>query len=318
MNGKWVGASDSCSDPKNLFESIIFKPEDVIKYVSFYDFNSNVAYYDNINDYDNWFHFDTKFYGRCFTVLAPSDTKNGNWISAIELILLVDSTIIIHTPGMFVSANEGGQKKQEKSIELGNWYEFSLDFEYHQMLDVDYGGIPCIDDNEYQKDLCFEKTIEKELVDKVGCTTPFGPNKSQICKQEDEISKASEMYGSLYYKSDFIDGCSKPCSIFSFTTTKSEEHEQNSTEEVGVTISFPKNVKVYERTYDYSQLSFIAEVGGYVGLFLGISINQVINLVDYLVSKLEWIYQYFSINQAINLWDYLIAILKRIYQRLRL
>ena len=94
------------------------------------------------------------------------------------------------------------------------------------------------------------------------------------------------MYDSFYYGSNFIDGCSKPCSIFSFTTTKSKKQEQEDyTGAVGVTISFPKHVKVYERTYDYSQLSFIAEVGGYVGLFLGISINQVINFLDFLVAK---------------------------------
>ena len=40
-------------------------------------------------------------------------------------------------------------------------------------------------------------------------------------------------------------------------------------------ISFEKYVKVSKTKAAYSFLSFIAEVGGYVGLFLGISINQI-------------------------------------------
>ena len=84
--------------------------------------------------------------------------------------------------------------------------------------------------------------------------------------------------------------CANPCSIFSLTTINVEKNER-SDDETYLDITFPKNIKVFERSYTYSRLSLLAEIGGYVGLFLGISINQVINLLEYLVTKLEWIFR---------------------------
>ena len=188
---------------------------------------------------------------------------------------------------MFVKENDGGQQKLQIPTELGKVHEVGFNFEYHQLLDVDYGGIPCKNERQYQKDLCTEETLEKEMIDKFGCTTPFGPNKSQICKQENNAGKAYSLYWNNIYRKN---NCSNPCSIFSFTSTKFEKYEWVDNTTSYIKLDFPKTVKVYERSYDYSQLSFIAEVGGYVGLFLGISINQVIDLLDYLVAKLGNIY----------------------------
>ena len=154
------------------------------------------------------------------------------------------------------------------------------------MLDVDYRGVQCKKEKYYQKDLCTTKKIEKELIDKVGCTTPFGHDKSQICRQEDDASKASD----IYYHEIFLESnCSNPCSLFSLAI--SNEEKQSSTNATYLSIVFPKTIKVYDRSYTYSSLSLLAEIGGYVGLFLGISINQVINLLEYLVTKLEWIFR---------------------------
>ena len=92
------------------------------------------------------------------------------------------------------------------------------------MLDVDYRGVQCKKEKYYQKDLCTTKKIEKELIDKVGCTTPFGHDKSQICRQEDDASKASDIY---YHEISLESNCSNPCSLFSLAI--SNEEKQSST-----------------------------------------------------------------------------------------
>ena len=48
-----------------------------------------------------------------------------------------------------------------------------------------------------------------------------------------------------------------------------------------LSINFKENIKVITSYHLYSGLSLIAEVGGYVGLFLGVSINQVTSLVEW-------------------------------------
>ena len=159
------------------------------------------------------------------------------------------------------------------------------------MLDVDYRGVPCKKEKDYQKDLCTTKMIEKELIDKVGCTTPFGHDKSQICRQEDDARKAFEIFANEIFMES---NCSNPCSLFSLAISNEEKQSSTNATYANLRIVFPKTIKVYDRSYTYSSLSLLAEIGGYVGLFLGISINQVINLLEYLVAKLEWIFRNLS------------------------
>ena len=45
-------------------------------------------------------------------------------------------------------------------------------------------------------------------------------------------------------------------------------------------------MKVIKAYYAYPELSFIAEVGGYVGLFLGFSIYQITDGVNFVLGKL--------------------------------
>ena len=264
----------------------MFKPEDVIKYFAFHYWHSK----EFDQRVDGWKIHDTYEFGRCFT-LEPSDKYVQKGIRKIVSILLANSTIFTHTAGMFLKENDGGQTRQEKYFELGNDYKLFLTYEYHESLDVDYGGDSCKNDIGYSKDLCTEKLIEKESIEKFGCITPFGLDKNNICQEGDKINKSLKIYKDAIYWDHFNRGCFNPCSIFSITTTKSFETKWKYPHYSFIEINFPKVVKVYERSYTYSGLSLIAEIGGYVGLFLGISVNQVINGLDFLISKFERFYQ---------------------------
>ena len=59
---------------------------------------------------------------------------------------------------------------------------------------VDYKGDVCNDTKQYMKDFCVDKAIEKESIKKVGCTTPYGPNKSQICNNKNDADAAYKIY----------------------------------------------------------------------------------------------------------------------------
>ena len=49
--GKW--ANTNCSDPKELYEAIIFKPEDIIDAIEFtYWTKSNVTFYSSIHEFN--------------------------------------------------------------------------------------------------------------------------------------------------------------------------------------------------------------------------------------------------------------------------
>ena len=56
-----------------------------------------------------------------------------------------------------------------------------------------------------------------------------------------------------------------------------------------VVINFQENVEVVSSYYLYSGLSLIAEVGGYVGLFLGVSINQIANFIEWILTWINFL-----------------------------
>ena len=135
----------------------------------------------------------------------------------------------------------------------------------------------------YEKDSCTESKLDKTSLEKFGCTTPFGPNKDKICKDQENGSKVMELYTKTMEQN--FDNCNNPCLFVSTKATKTSEVDGYGK----VMITLKENIQVIEAYYLYSGLSLIAEVGGYVGLFLGVSVNQVSTLVNAALDKLDWI-----------------------------
>ena len=50
---------------------------------------------------------------------------------------------------------------------------------------------------------------------------------------------------------------------------------------------FPESIRVQRAYYAYSGVSLIAEIGGYVGLFLGWSVYQITDVVEYSIQSLK-------------------------------
>ena len=63
-----------------------------------------------------------------------------------------------------------------------------------------------------------------------------------------------------------------------------------------VLIYFEENIKVTRDYYIYTKINLIAEIGGYVGLFLGVSVNQLTNLIDFIVAKVKQMHHYIILN----------------------
>ena len=121
-----------------------------------------------------------------------------------------------------------------------------------------------------------------------GCTTPFGPNKNEICDISENALKVNHMLRKWYNNQIQAEsGCKKPCSYVTLRANTVWEREKRYKTQVKVVIYFKENIKVTKAYHVYSGLSLIAEIGGYVGLFLGVSINQVTNLFDVLFNALR-------------------------------
>lgn len=107
-----------------------------------------------------------------------------------------------------------------------------------------------------------------------------------ICEKEEDVQKAFEIYWSGH--NETIGNCLHPC-IYVLVTGFNIDFEAPASSKNMLKINFDQMVKVFQAKYDYSFESMIAEIGGYVGLFLGVSVYQLTGFVDYIFSKLSYL-----------------------------
>ena len=128
----------------------------------------------------------------------------------------------------------------------------------------------------------------------IGCTTPFGQNKSNVCNNTKSGLKAATLSHDLSFVNitEAKRLCPKSCKyqmmIFgAYKIDKSDEEE--TAKHSFLTIKFQRFVKLSKSRYSYTILELIAEFGGYVGLFLGLSINQLSKVFERIIEiKLTW------------------------------
>lgn len=115
-------------------------------------------------------------------------------------------------------------------------------------------------------------------MEKVGCLTPFQNQNEKICTNPENARLAYEVYS----KSMMNHSCMYPCQHLSSLTINRVKEMGGS---AGVLwLGFRKYIQVHESKLIYTALDLFAAVGGYVGLFMGISL---LHFRDVLVKFLQ-------------------------------
>ena len=196
--------------------------------------------------------------------------------------------------------SKGSKMMMYKSyVELGKQYTMNIDYDIYELLD--YGGEPCNNDKSYQLDDCNSNGAWKKSMETIGCTSPYALNKTKICTDTFKALETADIYTEFMdHSSDLVDvknyeGCYYPCSYFVVSGKNSRTMKMGPTYKYAeVYMKFEQLIKETKSYYAYSGLSLIAEIGGYVGLFLGVSINQLTILWDILDVLLEKFYIHFK------------------------
>lgn len=121
----------------------------------------------------------------------------------------------------------------------------------------------------------------KESMEKLGCTSQWDEtNLEDICLNEESIKNSYQISLKTW---NYNGSCLYPCSfimppLLMTTSTQQQYTDDTSTLE----LKFSEKVQIFESVRTYSTLSLIAEIGGYVGLFLGVSIYQLTGVVDFI------------------------------------
>ena len=105
-------------------------------------------------------------------------------------------------------------------------------------------------------------------MERIGCTSPFGLKLDNICTTKNKSFEAYQLFNDVLYNTIEIKECSYPCQfLMNWITTTSYNDKARR-----IVLKFDKYIKVTKSTYGYTELELLAELGGYVGLFLGLSV----------------------------------------------
>ena len=267
-NGKW--SSEICPDPKLLKEKLTIPLENLVTYVTIYYTNGSSRspsldeMKENIHDFD-W------DYGQCYLLaVVQADTKY------IEVDFIQEGTVVFHSPGLRVEAEE------RIMLESGRVTYHTLNLEVFH--DLDYLGQECGMLSQGNYDLCTTNESDKLVYSKVGCTSPFGFDLDNICRNITLSQKVANIMGELYSNDRKNLSCKYPCSYLKVKSLK-PEYYRDFAESSKVEFFMPKKVRVLRSQYSFTGFSFVAEVGGYVGLFLGANFLQCSDLLRLLFGR---------------------------------
>ena len=140
---------------------------------------------------------------------------------------------------------------------------------------------PCNESINYSKDVCFLEKLHEESIKQIGCTTPYGLNKSMICKETEKAQKALDLFAKMQRNSS----CLNPCTYLVPQTYFTYQKKNN--QRFQLYLSNNGAVKVTRSELAYDTLTLLADIGGYVGLFLGIAIVHVKEIFQILALKMK-------------------------------
>lgn len=147
----------------------------------------------------------------------------------------------------------------------------------------------CEDTNYDEKLLA--KTAER-MMSTAGCVVPFVDRmtNSPICEGGERARKAMEVYELVYLEQNLFEreDVLPPCEYFkpAYQVQKNLGRVYDNITTYA-SITFSPQVEVWEMMEKYSLLSYLAEVGGYLGLLLGYSLFNAASAIAALVDKLK-------------------------------
>lgn len=122
-----------------------------------------------------------------------------------------------------------------------------------------------------------------------GCTSPFELDQDHICKNVTFVHNITQdWYEGSYITQLYTRNttCLHPCMFIEAKVDPLVSLPYYTSLKFITFIYLPKLVNVMTTQYTYTELSLVAEIGGYVGLFLGVSVLQVSGLMKVSLGKL--------------------------------
>ena len=290
--------------PKLLHNDITYELHELLEYIIVHTKNvSNPEISIDLKEISKYGKLDimpAKIFGRCYSIqLGKKIVAQG--VYQIDFLSNMNLYIYFHHPGQFLSIDT-----KSKAYTLKGRKHF-VDMTYSIMNNTlkSESTIPCSDETNFGFDTCFYQAIAKNLMNEFNCVVPFikTSKNTNICvnKTQTKVDKIMLAFKVLSLKTT-IGTCMSPCTSMDFffgvlsddafkndcqgllyqklRGLESPRLEQPCDGKSFLRIYFKSNVKLQETVYDYTLLSLLAEIGGYTGLFLGISVANITTVLE--------------------------------------
>ena len=270
-----------CRNPELLYETIVSKFESFISGMQIRTFDTLLRY--KAEDLrKHWKITDLSTFGRCFTYI-PDNNLVARGISFYQIKLLTGCKLYIHDKHIFSSIHN--LKNLYKEISLGKREKVMVSHQIFESLSSEER--PCDDSDNYNFDKCNDEYLYNELIDTFGCTTPYAVEKHNICTFRDPsfdaFNHTEEYIKKGYFKNN---NCIEPCKYIEANFQSGNPHDRESDKNhTFLKIYFKQTVQKIHSYYIYDGLSFIAEMGGYIGLFTGFSFYNFADIFTLFLKK---------------------------------
>ena len=190
----------------------------------------------------------------------------------------------------FILFSSGLDQQSKIPMDLGTGNESEPHKRYYYTLvyevfeDINTKSHSCNASESYSKDRCFLEKLHAESIKQIGCTTPYGLDKSRICTDVEKAKKALDLYKVM--QRNVSEYCVNPCKYV--VPQLFYTHERPSKREFSRLDLWNNGaIKVTKSKLDYDVLALLADIGGYVGLFLGIALVHIKEVFRALAQKLK-------------------------------
>ncbi|TRY78295.1 hypothetical protein TCAL_06894 [Tigriopus californicus] len=151
----------------------------------------------------------------------------------------------------------------------------------HSLTELEsVNGEKCETLMNYGFDECVIKGIRTIIGDELNCLVPFVPgntNETVMCRTDQEFDQATQIFEDHVHGSKQARLCREPCTYLSISighVISQVETVPGRTGSGYLKLFFKRNISVSQTRLSYSFMSMVAEIGGYVGFFMGVSVLQ--------------------------------------------
>lgn len=273
----WYYGSKNCS-AEQILEKVHPRLEDFnISYIQLLSGDGSAIYKFNVkNEMIMWKEWFLHGFGKCFTMTFPEEiTKSNDGVSFLSFDAGPKHfRVYLHSSGLlgwpdFETGVAGLVSKP------GDSHLVSIEQEYIEYLDTDQDE--CNNDLEYNRDECVSEHIRRMS----DCLVPYGSYHSPLCQEWEQIGQAYNALKQGLFKHT---GCPIPCQFITHSILSKNLMNTNQNYSNAV-FWFKPLIKKSTSRIPYGGLELLGEVGGYVGLFLGLSVFQVRFLIDKIIAR---------------------------------